>query len=136
MGKTNIEKLKELPTSEFWNAIKNLAANHFKEYIDYEAWLDSENENINDFISNEGTVVVKPSKAEITCFKNSYKLEHGKKPSEKEIEDYIASMTEEVLLLEKTSVYNKPYYTVGKPEHNRIMKVPCDCIAGKITEQD
>ena len=92
----NLEKLKTLDAENFWNAVQKLDGSTFREYVDFIAYLNSEDDNLMHFLKSKGECKVVPSEMEIiNC------LTHGREITESEKRIYISQHTKKAVVLDK-----------------------------------
>ena len=103
----NLEKLKTLDAENFWNAVQKLNSSTVREYVDFIAYLNSEDDNLMHFLKSKGDCKVVPSEMEIiNC------LTHGREITESEKRIYISQHTKKAVVLDKMIRFGKTYLKV------------------------
>lgn len=120
---TNLESLKTLSAVDFWKEVTKLQKNPFGQYINFEQYLNSEDNDITHFLKAIGMCKVVPPEEKIKAYENSYRI-MGKVLTEKDFNDYVREESKFMPLLEETCIYNMKYYTVADLNNNRILKIP------------
>ncbi len=121
---TNLENLKLLSAYDFWNEVTNLKRHVLHEYIDYPAYLESEDANLLDFVKHEGYCKVKPSEAELIVRCNEAAAQ-GRAMTESEKSLYIAEHTKTMMILKRGIFrFGEPYVVVCDMENMSMMSVP------------
>lgn len=116
MEETNYQKLKALPTKEFWERVSELQSKTLRKYIDYPAWLDSTDPDISHFIKKIGTCKLYPSQAE--CAMSGYSFEPARSK-------YREEHARDMLVLEQKLMFSQPYFVVaGKDGSGDFLSVP------------
>ena len=115
---TNKERLCSLNSKEFYEQTKKVINNPLAQYIDYERYFDSEDEDLSHFIKNLSKCRLNPSEAEVQATQNA-----GIKT---DAQWYAQKAEKEYLLLDLCQVYGSEYATLGYIEDNKmqIIKVP------------
>jgi len=115
---TNKERLCKLNSKDFYEQTKSILNNPLAQYIDYERYFDSEDEDISHFIKNLSKCRLNPSEAEVQAAQNA-----GIKT---DAQWYAQKAEKEYLLLDLCQVYGSEYATLGYIEDNKmqIIKVP------------
>lgn len=124
---SNLDKLKQLDSKAFWEQIVSLR-NGLSEYIDYPAWLDSDDADLTHFLKSNERIVVYPTEAEITSFVNETKLINGS-CSDSDIEYYKDQHKMELFVLEHEIIYGRDYITVADLQTMSIKKIPVEFTA-------
>ena len=115
---TNKERLCSLNAKEFYEQTKKVINNPLAQYIDYERYFDSEDEDVSHFIKNLSKCRLNPSDAEVQAAQSA-----GIKT---DAQWYAQKAEKEYLLLDLCQVYGSEYATLGYIEDNKmqIIKVP------------
>ena len=127
----NFDKIKSLGSDEFWKEMVRLVKHNLSEYIDYTAWLESEDENLEHFLKSDEIIEVYPSEAELIALHNEHNVKFNTKErlSDTEIEAYRQQNKKEYLYLGKTKMFGTPYVTIVR--NGQVWNVP-ENITGKI----
>jgi len=120
---TNLERLKALDAEKFWKEIEILETHHGKKYIDYIAYLNSEDNDIMHFVKHEGRCKIIPSEMEIINCCNAAAAQ-GRELTESEKEIYIATHSKHGLILKRTEMFGTDYAIVLALAEEKLMKVP------------
>lgn len=102
---SNRSKLEALSTKEYVVTIKVMLKHPFINYIDLESYLDSDNDNITDFIKHHGKCRIKPSEMELKDNPNAEGLNNA-------------------LLLDTTTMMGTEYAVVADLKNARLLKTP------------
>ncbi len=125
---TNFERLKKNESTEaFWTEVVELSKHRLAPYIDFPAFLRSEDPNVLHFVKKIGRGMLLPSEAEMLacgCQTEASKLL------------YQQSHKKRVFILEDTSLYGKPYYTVCDVLGIAVEQVPVSCVTQIELEED
>lgn len=132
---TNFERLKALLPDEFWQKVNALVKHGLAEHIDYIAWLNSEDEELEHFIRSNEVVEVYPSEAELISLQNEHNIKYNtrEKLSDTEIEAYKQQNKKEYIFLGKTQMFGNPYVTIVR--NGQVWNVP-ENITGNIKKID
>ena len=109
---TNRERYEALPTGEYVLKIRELFRHQFAEHIDFDKFLDSEDEDITHFIRHHGKCRVKPSEMELKTNCN-------------------AAGVDNALLLDETTMMGTEYAVIADLENMRLIKTPMDNVEMK-----
>ena len=104
---TNRERNEALPTGEYVTKIRKLFQQQFAEHIDFDKFLDSEDEDITHFIRHHGKCRIKPSEMELRDNPN-------------------AKGIEKALFLNETTMMGMEYAVIADLENMRLIKTPMD----------
>ncbi len=132
---TNFDALKQLSPEEFWQKVQKLNKQNLSEYIDYVAWLKSEDTNLEHFICSNEVIEVYPSEAELIAMQNEHNIRFSSKEklTDTEIEIYRQQNKKEHIYLGKTQIFGEPYVTTIY--HGQVQNVP-EKITGNIKKID
>ena len=121
---TNKERILTMPTKEAVRKLTELFHSSLFQYIDYEKYMDSTDDDIRSAIRAVGTADVMPSQAEIQSYTITHRDEIG---FEENLQKYIQEKTRSCLLLEETSMFTYPYWTIYE-SGDSYSKVPAENI--------
>ena len=113
---TNLERMRSLPMKEFLEEIDRLISYPFYRYLDREAYLNSENEDLTSFLKTKGVCRVKPSEMELISVL-------GDDASESEREMYTLTHMKTMPVLERTGGIS-PHIVAADIQNGRIISVP------------
>lgn len=98
-------------------------ANPFFDYIDWQKFLASEDENKEHFIQRIGEGQIVPSIMEVTSYCNEQKLK-SKEMTEEEILSFINSNYRKCFILDVKMIFGGKYFVIADLEANKVLKVP------------
>ena len=121
---TNLERLKQMDAEDFWKSVMRLRNNRLSEYIDYVAYLNSESDNIGDFVKYEEVIEVYPSEADIISYQNerNLALSTNEKLTDAEREEYRQQHKKECPYLGNEQYFGMNYSIVIM--NGEIWKIP------------
>lgn len=111
---TNFERLTRAKSVEqFWSEVKELNEHKLSPYIDYPAFLKSEDPNLMHFVKAIGEAKLLPSETEMI-------MNHCKSEADRLLYQQLHQRS--VLILEKTTMFCEPYYVVCNKLGTEILK--------------
>ena len=109
---------------KFWEEVKKLNSNRLSQYIDYVAYLNSEDGKLEDFLKTDEMIEVFPSEAEIVSYHNEKNLKFSINERISDAEKAIYRLQHKKCLpfLGDTQILGMNYVIVA--ENGGICKVP------------
>ncbi len=124
---SNFDRLKQLDSKVFWESIESLR-NGLSKYIDYPAWLDSDDADLTHFLRSDEKILVYPSEAEIANFVNETKLINGS-CSDLDIAYFKHQHKSEYSVLGHEVIFGHDYVIVADLKTMSIKKIPVEFTA-------
>ncbi len=118
---SNLDKMKSMDNEELTSFIEKNMRSVFHKYIDYAAFLQSDDEDIMHFLIPKEQIILGPTQAELVSAL-------GLAASDEEKARYIESHKKVMIKLEDCSMFGHPYVAVADMENKSYAKYPADCI--------
>ena len=128
---TNKERLFMLSEKELAAELCRIFRHPLMQFLDYEAYLKSDNPSLIPALKTIGAATKIPSSVEVMDFRN----QHRNDPDiETKVKEFKQTHTSPCLLLEQTSIYNSLYWTIFIPGENEdnFIKTPAEFITNII----
>lgn len=132
---TNKERLFALSEKELVEELHRIFNHPLGRFLDYEAYLKSDNPSLIPALKTVGTATKMPSDVEIMDFRNQHKDDPN---LDKLIEKFRQTHASPCLLLEQTKIYNNLYWTVFIPDkkEDNYIKTPAEYITNIVMKDD
>lgn len=117
-GNNKIEKMHKIIQE-----LNMYRANPFFDYIDWQKFLASEDENKEHFIQRIGEGQIVPSIMEVISYCNEQKLK-SKEMTEEEILSFINSNYRKCFILDVKMIFGEKYFVIADLKANKVLKVP------------